>query len=152
MALRKVCISSMNDTHGTSLIEIVLSVSMLAFMAVIAVPVSMGWYRTYSLNSEMNKIWFVLATARAQAQANVKNQPAGVWFGEHSYVLFSGNNYDVNDPTLVQFALDESIRMTSTQDKIIFQNISALSAGGTVTLRTGNASTTISVNTEGHMW
>lgn len=140
----------MND--GMSLMEILLSISVLALIAVISVPVSVGWYRAYNLNAEVDKMWFVLATARARAQTNMQNQPSGVWFGEHAYVLFSGDTYDVNSSSEDNFILDGSIRITSTQNPIVFQNISAYSTGGVITLTAGDASRVISINTEGFIW
>lgn len=140
----------MND--GMSLIEILLSISVLTLLAVISVPVSVGWYRAYDLNAEVDKMWFVLATARARAQINMQNQPSGVWFGEHAYVLFSGDTYDANNSSEDNFILNGPIRITSTQNPIVFQNISAYSTGGVITLTAGDVSRVISINTEGFIW
>lgn len=148
MVLRRVYIES-RQMRGMSLIEVLLSTALLACMATIAVPVSVRWYSAYALRSEVNRLWFVLAAARAQAQANIRNQPAGVWFDQHAYVLFSGVNYKPGDAVYGTFDVDASIHITSTQNPIVFQNISGLSQSGIISMGVGGMSDVITINTEG---
>ncbi len=61
-----------------------------------------NYYRDMSLQNERRLLISLLYTARADAMNNINEMPHGVAFfpaGFSGYVLFSGNDYDLSNPS-----------------------------------------------------
>ena len=95
MALPKTCI----PRDGLTLIEILISISLLAILAGFGLVESMDSYRRYNFFSQRELLVSLLQRARAQAMQNLNEMPHGLHIDSiaATYILFQGSDFAHRD-------------------------------------------------------
>ena len=140
-----------NDKRGFSLIELLIVLALVAFVASIGTIFSMSSIsRSYAL-SERDLLVSLLTQARAHALANVHESAQSVYIDTDAYVLYEGTTYDVNNVTN-KVIPKVSHATVSGLDTITFNQITArVTNEGTITIAGDTQTYTIEVNNEGRI-
>jgi prepilin-type N-terminal cleavage/methylation domain-containing protein len=161
MVLPKICTHNSQGNSGFSLLEVLLVLALLSFVAGVTLIFSVRSFQSAVLQSERDVLVMQLQTARALAMQNINNLPHGLAFnpaGHTGYVLFSGINFAFSDTsTQIRIPTKAGIVLpTSTPAEIVFTQLSGESSyDGTITLIEGQnalASTSIRINYEGAIY
>lgn len=136
---------------GFTLIEVVIGMAIIAFLAGLGLFLSMDFYRGYSFNYERSLIVASLQKARSRAMANINQTPHGVYFDNdtHHYVIFQGTDYEHRDTTKDEsFSASRTIVPSGLQE-VVFEQLSGNAASTTLSLSGEGKTAPISINGEG---
>lgn len=136
---------------GFTLLEVMISVGILALVAGSAMMFMGNFLSQSNLRSEHTLVLSLVKQARTLSLANRNRKAHGVKILSSTYVLFEGWSYAGRDASLdLSYNRDTSVMITGPSE-IIFYTLSGRS--GTTALTFGHASTTttyaININTEG---
>lgn len=140
----------MRSENGITLIEILVTMGILALILSLGYFVGFDFYRNYALHSEKDILLSVLRKARSQALNNVNSTSHGVYIGSNSYTIFYGSSFASRDSQY-----DENIREApgialSELNEVVFAPLTATStASGTIVINNGRKSFFIDINYEG---
>jgi len=137
---------------GFTLIEVAFVVAILVSLTGLGLWASLGFYRTYALNAEVDIVASLLARARSYAMNNVNQSAHGLYFGGGEYVLFRGSSYAVRDTrydekTPRAYAVDVS----GLAEAVFAPLTGEVGSPGDIVLSDRQRSVTISVNNEGRI-
>lgn len=141
-----------SSISGVTLLEVLISISILVILLAITPFMHIGAYTRYVLTSEHNTLTLALEKARNQAMSNINQSPHGIFIQPNSYTLFQGSTYASRNTFY-----DEIIPSSPTISKgglgeIVFQQLSGeTSTVGSITLSNTTNSTVISINTVGQI-
>ena len=136
---------------GFTLIEMILSLAVIAVIAGFSVPVLQSLQRRNDLKLATDMVYGNLRRAQILAKGAANDSAWGVHFDGNSIVVFSGTSYASRVSTSDETAqMSASVFATGTTD-FIFNKLSGnLIATGTIILSNGlNESTTIYINEKG---
>ena len=134
---------------GFTLIEMLVSLGIFVMLMSLGLFLSMDFYRGYTFNYEQNLTVALLQAARSQSMSNINQARHGVHFDSNQYVIFQGSVYDPSSS--LNRAIPHSQAIEISGPDIIFKQLSGNSAGGSIEIRTGAKTVTISVNSQGRI-
>lgn len=148
MKLLKTCTG--NNRKGFTLIEILIVIAIIAMLMALGLFLSFDSYRRYNLNAECDIVVGVLERARSRALNNMFESPHGVHFSTSTYTIFIGNFYDSSTSTNETIPANRAVLWTPTSTTdIFFEQLTASTTGGAITLKEGAQSRDITINHEG---
>ncbi|MBI2482078.1 MAG: GspH/FimT family pseudopilin [Candidatus Vogelbacteria bacterium] len=145
-------------SKGFTLIEIVLALGLIVFVAGFALTIDYQRYQKQSLKTEQQTIITLLQTARSQAINNIGQSSHGLVIyppdEPQNYVLFTGTDYSTSDPTknqIIESGYNWDLASTSLSQVIFNQLSGDVNTAGEIILidPVSNNTSTISVNHEG---
>ena len=159
MVLPKIYIN--NQRQGFTLIEVLMVLAMLGFIASATVLFSLSFFQGELLHNEESTLVNLLHTARSKAMQNQDGAAHGVAIdplGVNEYVLFSGNSFVNADPSTVQSiprANNFTFATSSIKEIVFFQLSGEVETSGEIILidtNKNNSSSTITINYEGAIY
>lgn len=137
--------------RGVTIIETSIVITILALLLSIVIPISLDFYLTYQLDSEVQILNSVLRQARNLAMVNHNESRHGVYVGSNEFVLFQGINYASRDQSQDQdFPRTTALAVTGPTE-IVFEALSGRVASSTFTLSNAQRTKFIYVNEEGRI-
>lgn len=142
---------------GFTMIELLVVMTLLIFIAGFAMLMTMDSYRGYSYRTELNTAVSVLQKARSQAINNINQQPHGVHIDtvNNQYVIFQGLPYSATAPTnvYIPFVTSNTNLQHIGLSEVSFSQLTGYAAvtGGNLTLKDATHSEVISLNNEGQI-
>lgn len=142
---------------GFTMLEMLVVMGILALVGGFALFVSMETYRGSNFRSDRDLLVATLERARAQAMNNVcvgtctDGKPHGVHIQSDEYVLFQGSAYDVSDSTNSTFASNTNVTKNPATLDIVFSQLSGTTSAKSITLSSGQGTSTISVESSGRI-
>ncbi|MCI0619907.1 GIY-YIG nuclease family protein [Candidatus Wolfebacteria bacterium] len=90
--------NSFKNGAGFTLVEILVVVGLIGFIAALGFMVSIGAFQRYAFASERDLVVSLLQKARSQAMNNVEQLPHGVRAEDGEYVLFADGGSEITFP------------------------------------------------------
>lgn len=150
MALPRICIRK----PGFTLIEVLVSITLLAVLAGFSLTVTLDSYRSYNFRSQQELLVSLLQRARAQAMANINQMPHGLHLdaASASYTLFQGGSFAYRDPSQDLIFTGNSVQSLSGLSDIIFTQLSGTTTAGSIILKDSfYQQAVINLNNEGQI-
>lgn len=141
------------------MIEILISIGLLAIIAALGLFISFDFYRSYAFRSERSTIVSVLQKARSQSLNNIDQVRHGAHFVSGQYIIFecptstpqcTGWTASSSDNP-ISAAYSISITNPALPLDIIFDQLSAISSDRIITVSDGVKSYNIAVNSQGQI-
>ncbi|MDP3729188.1 MAG: hypothetical protein Q8R26_00315 [bacterium] len=134
---------------GISLLEVVLSMTILATLLGIGLPVSFDFYATYQFDSEFKMLVSLLEHARNSAMINLNESPHGLFIDQNNFTVFQGSSYATRAVAFDKvFPRSNGVPITGLSE-IVFSQLSGQTSGGTFTISYNATDWNIFVNTHG---
>ncbi|QQG42780.1 MAG: hypothetical protein HYW15_01005 [Candidatus Giovannonibacteria bacterium] len=130
---------------GATLLELLLSIFVVAVIAGILVSAFGVFRESNDLRVAQNTIVGMLKDARSRAIASESNSVYGVHFETAKSVLFKGAAYNVSDPANETYTLSPSLQISNinlaggTSDAVFSRLQGTTTSFGTITLSSKNA-------------
>lgn len=123
---------------GFTLIEIIISISIISILTVIAVNTLSGASDRKELEGIADSVVAELDQAKANSQAGKDGESHGIKFNSDSYITFSGSSFDVDDSNNQTFNInsekfDITEDISNVDNAVIFSKIYG-EIGDTVTI------------------
>ncbi len=136
---------------GITLIEILLSVSVLGLLAGLATPVYQSFQVRNDLEVAKNTAVQSLRRAQVEAQSGVGDSPWGVYFGDGDITLFKGASFATRSAGFDEFFDVPASIVRTGLSEVVFSKLEGVpSATGTVTLTSNtNETRNITINAKG---
>ena len=107
--------------QGITLIEILLVILLIVFLALFIFPVGISFYKSQQLQTHTQGILQTLRLAQLKAMAVEQDSPFGVYITNANYILFKGNSFATRDvPYDEVFDLPQIITIPGAPKEIIF--------------------------------
>ncbi len=137
------------NSAGFTLIEVLVSMGILAMLGTLGLVFGLDFYRAYAFNSERDLAVGILQKARSRSLANINQTTHGVCIIGSKYILFEGAlNCDPNNSANEVYDANPGVSNSGLQ--IVFQQLSGRpNSVGSVTLTSGVRSSVININAEG---
>lgn len=124
---------------GLTLIELLISIAILAVVAILVTSGFNSFRESTQLNEAHSAILGMLKDARSRTLSSEKNTQYGVHFETSQVVIFSGSSYSSgfssNEPyTLPSLARISSINFGGSADIVFARLTGSASANGTITI------------------
>ena len=138
------------NSRGFTLIEVLLSISILSIIAGLSIPVYQSFLARNDLSNSAESTASALRRANSYARGVKDDSTWGVKVQSSAITLFKGASFASRDTTY-----DESVSMpgitAAGMDEILFTKLTGVpSANGTITLTTTNNETrTVTLNAQG---
>jgi type IV fimbrial biogenesis protein FimT len=145
----------MQKTSGFTLMELMVTIAIIAILSAIAIPNFVAWVPKFKLGGASRDVLAILQKTRVQAVKDNTNYVLMFNTGNESYTAFlddgagnpadSGNGIlDAGERVLVQKTLANGIDISATTlpgDLVVFNTQGVASSAGTITLtdNSGNA-------------
>lgn len=125
--------------RGFTMLEMLLSVSILALLAGLSTPIFQSYQNQTQLRIASEQTIETLNKARSFARSGKNNMPWGVYIGENSITFFQGESY-VNRNTSLDLFLETQGGVTQHGlDEVVFSVADAIpNATGTITFQSQN--------------
>ena len=135
---------------GFTLLEILLSISVLAIIAGVGIPVYQSFQVRNELSLATNTVAQTMRRAQTLAEAVEGDDTWGVYVGGSAITLFKGANYLGRDVAYDEiFNLSNTIVPTGDQEIIFNKFTGEPQSFGTLILTTADDSKTITINAKG---
>lgn len=120
-------LSNLKKNFGLSLIEVLLTVSILVFILSIGLFVNFNFFESNNFLSEEKILETLLKTTRNRALSNKNQIPHGLFVGEVSFVIFEGQTFEESSESNEYFPRNKIIEIESnfSNSQIIWNNLSA---------------------------
>lgn len=143
---------TLNIKNGFSLIEVLLSMSLLFLAFLISVPLFTSFLFRSEIDDAINVYYRSLRTAQTFAQSSLQDTPWGVRFNAGQVIVFSGTTFASRNVAFDR-SFDISTRISATGiTEIIFSEITGYpNTSGTITLNGSNVSKQITINARGQI-
>jgi prepilin-type N-terminal cleavage/methylation domain-containing protein len=143
-------ISSAKYSRGFTFIELLVVLSLVAFLGAIGSVASLNMISRSSLANERDLLVSLLSTARTQALANIDETAHGVHIDVTSFTVFPGVVFDPSDIKNRSVPRSQALTVTGPTD-IVFAQLSGnvLSGVGSILLEESGASESVLVNEAG---
>lgn len=138
---------------GFTLIETLVALGILASLAGLGFFMSIGQYKTYVLDSDMNTLGSLLQRARSLSMNNVNSAEHGVFITGGNYILFQGSSYASRNTTYDEPTPISRFVSASGPAEIVFRRLRGDLAAGTgdIVLDNGSGTRIITLNGEGRI-
>ena len=145
-----------NKSQGFTLVELIITLGILATVFAFGLFISFDFYKNYSFHSEKSTIVSVLQKARGQALNNINQSKHGVHFENTpglKYIIFEGDTFDADADSNIVINASYNISITSPPlpFDVIFEQLTGNSADQTITVGDGVKSYDISINSFGRI-
>ena len=134
---------------GFTLIEIIITLAMIAFLVGLSVPFTMDFYRQYRLDGEQTILVSILRSARARSLTSQGGASHGIHVASSQFTLFEGSSYAARNEALDEIFDRSSAVSISAPAELVFSRITGLTASVSFTLNDAIQQKKIYVNTEG---
>jgi prepilin-type N-terminal cleavage/methylation domain-containing protein len=151
MNLPAAYLGSKTYTSGLTLVEVLVVMSIIAFVLLFGFLVDINYYRRELSASETAVLVSTLQKVRSRAMNNIEANAHGVYLNEpDAYVLFRGNFYDSGNPQNERIPRNPNIILTSDFSEVYFEQLSGNpSVIGDIVLSDGVKTETVSLRSEG---
>lgn len=150
MKSRNIFIHNVRSRKAFTLVEMLIALGMIAFIAAMGLWASMDVYRGYSYRSEVKTLVSTLQKARLASMINVNGAPHGVHIASNQYTIFQGVDYASRDTTF-DTVITPSPSVTITSADVVFEQLSGDASNQTITISNGARSNDIVINDEGQI-
>lgn len=140
-----------NDTHGFTLVEVLLSVIILAMMAGISLPV----YQSFQNRNELDVLTQHFTSALRRAQTYTRGVSGdsqwGVAIQSGTLTLFKGASFATRDTTYDETAAVPASINVSGDSEVVFAKLTGYpdASGSTTFTNVNNDTRTVSINAKG---
>ncbi|MES2966328.1 MAG: type II secretion system protein [Patescibacteria group bacterium] len=157
----KIYINKNSVTLGFSLLEVLLVLAMLSFIAGSTLLFSVQYYQDEIIRVEETTLISLLQTARAQSMHNIDGQSHGVAVNPNNnneYILFAGDSLaTAEESTRLPVSHSDNIAIaTSSLSEVVFSQLSGtVVENGEITLVDRNrpeVTSTLTINYEGAIY
>ena len=144
----------MNDRRGITLVELLVSIAILALVMSVSVSAFGRFTGERTLGTESSRVSALLGEARSRALSSIGGSQYGVQFDSDRAVLFEGTTYDddAEDNKEVLFNARVTISDISLEgggDDVVFERISGrTSQYGSITLVLSGSAGTADITIE----
>jgi len=147
-----------NVHRGFTLIEILITLGLLAVVFSFGLFISFDFYKSYSSRSEQDVVVSILQKARSQAMDNINQTKHGVHYGSgvdcHSfskcYVLFEENSFVSGTSSNLEIESNPATTVTWSADPV-FNQLDGSVNPVTITLQQGSKTWIITTNSQGRI-
>lgn len=140
-----------NKIYGFTLLELLLSVSILAILVAITAPILIAFQRNNDIDLTADTLSQVLRRAQILSQAINNDDSWGVKIDNNNIILFKGNSFIGRNQNYDEtFSTSNSITFSGINE-IIYNKFSGDTTGGSIimTNTTENKNISINVNSKG---
>jgi prepilin-type N-terminal cleavage/methylation domain-containing protein len=109
--------------RGMTLIEVLLVVGLLGGMVALAIPFYQSFQVTSELDNTTHEIISALRLAQGRAMASENFEAHGVHFEAVNFTVFSGDQYDANDPENFTTETSRTLSINAETTDLIFARI-----------------------------
>lgn len=135
---------------GFTLLEVLLSISLVAVLTAIGIPVYRSLQQRSDLDVSAATIAQAVRRAQAKAVAMADDSGWGVAVNQNQAVVFGGNDYASRDPIADEIFELSGISQYSGLAEIIFVKAEpAPNTSGDIIISNGNETKTITINNKG---
>lgn len=141
----------MNKRQGFTLIEILLSITCLAIVSAVAIPIYQSFQVRNDLNIASNTVLSSLRRAQIISQAPDGDTSSGVKLQSASITIFRGVSYAARDITLDEiFDVPTDISFSGVSEIVFSKTFGLPSSTGNIVLTSNiNETKTITINEKG---
>jgi prepilin-type N-terminal cleavage/methylation domain-containing protein len=141
----------MNKRQGFTLIEILLSITCLAIVSAVAIPIYQSFQIRNDLNIASNTVLSSLRRAQIISQASDGDTSSGVKLQSASITIFRGVSYAARDITLDEiFDVPTDISFSGVSEIVFSKTFGLPSSTGNIVLTSNiNETKTITINEKG---
>jgi len=137
---------------GFTLIELMITIALIAIFGGLGLFVSMDFYRRYSFYADQGALVSILRRAREYSLANIGSVPHGIRITDDQYILFQGTSYANRDSQYDEPIQKSPSILTQGISEIVFTPLSATSStSGIITISNSIQSRDIEINSEGRI-
>lgn len=142
-----------SDRRGFTMIEILVTISILAILIGMGLFMSLDFYRHTLVNDERDLVVSLLLKARTQSIDNLDQLPHGVCFVAPNYVIFRGTACTATSSTSELTPKGGGINITglTATSSVIFNQLSGDASTTSITLSQDSNVKVISINNEGRI-
>jgi Tfp pilus assembly protein FimT len=132
-----------------TLIEITITLGVLAILSTFIVPVGLNGLRYYSVQSEQSVIVGLLENVRSQSLVNTDEIAHGVAILSNSYVVFSGSSYAARNASRdITYPRASNLSITGGSE-IVFNPLTGQTTATNLTIQNATSQKSIAINKEG---
>lgn len=135
------------NNAGFTLLELLIVIGLISFLAVMGLLLSMDSYRSYSFNYEERLLISILQRARSQAMANLDQDQHCAWVQGSNYVISKGSACTGGDV----FQRAAAIDVNWTAPLVFNQLDGSVTVPMTITLTGQGKTANITINNEGQI-
>ncbi len=137
---------------GFTLVEILLVIGMLAFLAVIIMPITLDFYKSQQLDTHTRQIIQTLRMAQLSAMSVEEDSNFGVYLTNDNYTLFRGSSYVARETQYDEvFDLPQIINISGLSEAVFSKLDGLPSATGQIILTNNIKTNTIDINGMGRV-
>src|SRR3989344_489096 len=139
--------------QGITLIEILLVVLLIIFLALFFFPIGISFYKSQQLESHTQGILQTLRRAQLKAIGMESDSSFGIYFDDSNkkYILFKGNSYSPGDPSNEEFEFPASITISGFSVVFFSKAEGKPSVTGNIIVSTNGLTQTININEVGRI-
>jgi len=139
------------DHQGFTLVEILIVMTIISFIAVIGVIVSIDTYSRYIFRSDLDKVAILLQKARSSAINNVGGVSHGVYLDDNDdWILFRGTEYVEGEAFNYKIGRSKTATSTNTcGNQVVFSRLTATTTDCGIIITEGNKVATTTINNQG---
>jgi len=139
---------SKKNLGGFTLLEILISISLILILTLFTVSVGLNFYKSQQLENQAQTILQTLRRAQLKAMAVEMDSSFGVYLTNDSYILFKGSSYANNrDPQYDEvFDLPEIINVSGLSEITFSKFEGKPNITGNIILNNNGESRTININ------
>lgn len=134
---------------GFTLVEILLTVAMLAILATLTIPLGLNFLKGQQLEGSTQEVIQTLRRAQLKSMSMEGDSNFGLYLTNDNYILFKGDVYTPGDPYNEVFSFPEALTVSGLA-QVVFTKVEGLANNtGNIILTIDNTSRTIEVNNFG---
>lgn len=119
----------MSNSKGFSILEIMISVSLIGVLTVIVVGQFSKYQAAQFIRTDTEAVIGIIEDARAKTLSSVSSSQYGVHFDTDTATLFTGSSYSSSDPDNKILELSSYVQITDVSlvgggDEIVFERLS----------------------------
>lgn len=138
--------------RGFTLLEILLVILIIAFLAGIILPLGFNFYKNQQLQEGAQGILQTLRRAQLKAMSVEGDSSFGVKIESKNYILFRGSSFATRDPQYDEvFDLPAAISVGGLSEVVFSKSEGKPNISGNVVLSTNSESRTININPVGRI-
>ena len=134
---------------GFTIVEILISLTLLAAIFGLGFPVTWSFYGTYQFDSEAKVLVSVLEQARNSAMINRNQSAHGVFINDDQMTVFQGASYASRNTAMDKIFPRNSLIAISGPSEIVFSALSGQVSSSTYTVSYQHRSANIQANSYG---